>query len=312
MSDSESLGPIGPGAYGDAIGLHFGLKDRPRSVAANDLGRISLAVTRLRCSAGRLATAPLPPERAVIVIVHLHEAVGQQLWLQGRPLSAPRTLAAGTVQIIDLRCKPAWRFEGPFDCLHLYVPHAALERLAAERGYGQGGALTPFSAIEPDDAVLRHLATCFLHALKHPRETSRSYIEHLALALHTHLARTCYEFPLASAEAEPQGLATWQQRVAMEAMLDDIARGFEVAEVATKCRMSVAHFRRAFRSHTGQTPYRWLTHRRVESARDLLKIRSVPLSEIALRCGFSDQSHFTRVFAQLMGSTPGAWRRTLC
>jgi AraC family transcriptional regulator len=30
-----------------------------------------------------------------------------------------------------------------------------------------------------------------------------------------------------------------------------------------------------------------------------------------LACGFSDQSHLTRIFSQLVGITPGAWRRVL-
>lgn len=274
MSDSESLAPV---------------------VTANHLGRVSLAVTRLRCSAGHLEAAPALSESAVIVIIHLREAAGRR-----------------AAQIIDLRCNASWLLHGPLDCLRLYVPHAALERLAVEHGCGQAGELAFFSPIEADDVVLNHLGAGFLQALKHPKETSRSYLEHLALALHAHLARAYYKLPLAAAEAEPEALAAWQQRVAMEAMLDDIAAGFEVADIATKCRMSVAHFRRAFRGHTGQTPYRWLTHRRVESARDLLKIPSLPLSEIALRCGFSDQSHLTRVFAQLTGRTPGAWRRASC
>ncbi|WP_345774966.1 helix-turn-helix domain-containing protein [Sinorhizobium prairiense] len=34
------------------------------------------------------------------------------------------------------------------------------------------------------------------------------------------------------------------------------------------------------------------------------------LSEVAISCGFSDQSHFTRVFSSIVGTTPGAWRRS--
>jgi AraC-like DNA-binding protein len=35
----------------------------------------------------------------------------------------------------------------------------------------------------------------------------------------------------------------------------------------------------------------------------------LPLSDIALSCGLSDQSHFTRVFRRIVGETPSAWRR---
>jgi AraC family transcriptional regulator len=37
----------------------------------------------------------------------------------------------------------------------------------------------------------------------------------------------------------------------------------------------------------------------------------IPLAEIAFHAGFSDQSHFSRVFTQKMGVAPGAWRKSL-
>jgi AraC-like DNA-binding protein len=59
----------------------------------------------------------------------------------------------------------------------------------------------------------------------------------------------------------------------------------------------------------GIAPHRWLLNRRVELAKDLLRDRESSLSEIALRCGFADQSHFTRVFTRRAGVSPGSWRR---
>jgi len=47
----------------------------------------------------------------------------------------------------------------------------------------------------------------------------------------------------------------------------------------------------------------------VELAKNLMRDRESSLSEIALRSGFADQSHFTRVFVQRAGVSPGAWRR---
>ncbi|WP_461317953.1 helix-turn-helix domain-containing protein [Bradyrhizobium diazoefficiens] len=35
----------------------------------------------------------------------------------------------------------------------------------------------------------------------------------------------------------------------------------------------------------------------------------LPLADIALICGFGDQSYFTRVFSRNVGASPGAWRR---
>ena len=81
-------------------------------------------------------------------------------------------------------------------------------------------------------------------------------------------------------------------------------------EVASACNLSRGTFLRSFRETTGKTPHQWLTQQRVEKARALLLDSTMPLSEVASACGFSDQSHFTRVFSVATGATPGVWRRS--
>ena len=61
-------------------------------------------------------------------------------------------------------------------------------------------------------------------------------------------------------------------------------------------------FSRAFRASTGRSPYRWLTARRIAQAEILLRDTQLPLAEIAISCGFADQSHFSRVFHRAIGN----------
>ncbi|WP_346731005.1 AraC family transcriptional regulator [Bradyrhizobium sp. 132] len=53
----------------------------------------------------------------------------------------------------------------------------------------------------------------------------------------------------------------------------------------------------------------WLLRHRVEAAKQLMTVRGLPLSKIAISAGFANQSHFTRVFSAAVGVSPGAWRR---
>ena len=68
------------------------------------------------------------------------------------------------------------------------------------------------------------------------------------------------------------------------------------------------HLIRLFRTFLGTTPARYVAGRRLERSRELLSIPGADICEIALRCGFSSQSHFTRAFAREYGLTPGAYR----
>jgi AraC family transcriptional regulator len=54
----------------------------------------------------------------------------------------------------------------------------------------------------------------------------------------------------------------------------------------------------------------WIRRRRVELAQCLMLTTGASLSEIALSCGMSDQSHFTRSFRYIVGETPSSWRQT--
>jgi AraC-like DNA-binding protein len=106
------------------------------------------------------------------------------------------------------------------------------------------------------------------------------------------------------------GLASWQERRAIAYMEERLDQSFPVADVAEACGLSVNHFSRAFRRSIGKPPHRWLLDRRIQRAQDMLRINHLSLADIALSCGFAEQSHFTRVFTRTVGMPPGAWRRS--
>jgi AraC-like DNA-binding protein len=78
-----------------------------------------------------------------------------------------------------------------------------------------------------------------------------------------------------------------------------------------RCRLSVSHFSRAFRRTMGAAPHNWFLTHRVEVAKENLRDGRLSLFEVALRCGFTDHSHLTRVFTRIVGISPGAWRRAV-
>jgi len=66
----------------------------------------------------------------------------------------------------------------------------------------------------------------------------------------------------------------------------------------------VFHFAREFKRTAGITPHRYILRKRVERAEALVGGSDLSLSEIAIASGFSDQSHLTRRFRQMLGATP--------
>jgi AraC-like DNA-binding protein len=78
--------------------------------------------------------------------------------------------------------------------------------------------------------------------------------------------------------------------------------------LADMAQLSVHHFARAFRQSVGIPPHNYIVQRRVEHAQQLLRNTDLPLSEIAIVAGFTDQSHLARHFRTITGLSPSLAR----
>lgn len=91
----------------------------------------------------------------------------------------------------------------------------------------------------------------------------------------------------------------------IEARLGD---GLKLQELAATVPMSQFHFARKFRLSTGQSPHAYLTLRRMERAKHLLRETGMPLAQVAREVGYQTQAHFTGVFRRYVGLTPRIFR----
>jgi len=86
-------------------------------------------------------------------------------------------------------------------------------------------------------------------------------------------------------------------------------RDWTAADMAARMGLSVSRLHAVFREELDTTPQAWLAERRIERAQQWLTDTPLPLTEIALACGYADQSAFTRAFGRATGLTPAAYRR---
>lgn len=82
-----------------------------------------------------------------------------------------------------------------------------------------------------------------------------------------------------------------------------------VAEMAAIVGLSESWFSNVFKQTTGKTPLQWQLGKRIDHAKKLLMESELAVADIAAQLGFSDQAHLTKVFRQIAGDTPAAWRR---
>jgi AraC family transcriptional regulator len=82
-----------------------------------------------------------------------------------------------------------------------------------------------------------------------------------------------------------------------------------IDHLASIACLSRFHFARAFKCTVGQSPHRYVSGKRLERAKALLVRGDRSLADIAFALNFSCQANFTRAFRQVMGLTPGQYRR---
>jgi AraC family transcriptional regulator len=104
-------------------------------------------------------------------------------------------------------------------------------------------------------------------------------------------------------------LLAWQVRKVREYLDAHISRRLLVSDLSAVVQLSEGYFARSFKRTFGLSPHAFVLRRRLELAARLMLESTVPLSDIAQRCGFSDQAHLCKHFRRSMGESPAAWRR---
>jgi AraC family transcriptional regulator len=109
---------------------------------------------------------------------------------------------------------------------------------------------------------------------------------------------------------QPGGLATWQARRTLAYIEANLASKMEIDDLANVVALSRSHFSRAFKRSLGYSPMEYVVVRRVERAKAMISGTRESLAEVALACGFADQAHLNRRFRDVVGISPGRWRRS--
>lgn len=89
---------------------------------------------------------------------------------------------------------------------------------------------------------------------------------------------------------------------------NNIARPIRVPDLAAMAGMSESHFRRRFKAAFGASAQEFILRTRLLAASRMIANSAEPFSVISLRCGFSDQSYFTRQFTRFFGQAPKRYR----
>ncbi|TXI06360.1 MAG: helix-turn-helix domain-containing protein, partial [Rhizobium sp.] len=229
----------------------------------------------------------LPQAEAYSIITQLKPFERHHLWRDGKMIYDGGH-DVGALSITDLR--DVWRchHRSSFDNIRFKISRQALSEFSYEAGCSRFDGL--HSRQGQFDPVVQGLAIALLPALNDPQNTSRLFIDHILLALQSHLLTRYGGLGLPTIHRG--GLSNRQLNLATGFLASATNDRVGISEIASQCGLSTSYFIRAFKKSTGRTPHRWLLEHKIEMAKQML-LGAATIAEIAVACGFADQSHLT-------------------
>ena len=302
MTEDET----GGGQFGRELRVAFQF-ETAQSVVINTSTQSVLEFTEIRSPNQRLKTKPLPRQDVYMVSLYLSPV----RFVSVREVdSESRAVNVGSWEAViqDLSRPARLNFEHPFHSVNLHIPRDALDEAAEACQSDDIAGLVCQADQGVYDETIINLMKILMSALPMGRGREDGLFEHVGAALVAYLAQA-YGGMTPHSRRRRGGLAPWLQKRIQEIIAAGAEGGLTVGDLADECRISHRHFQRAFRQTMGTAPHLYIQNARVEQAKLLLCQTNDCLGDVGLACGFADQSHFTRVFAQLVGMTPGAWRK---
>ncbi|WP_338257801.1 AraC family transcriptional regulator [Dictyobacter halimunensis] len=221
---------------------------------------------------------------------------------QGELILQPATDIAHEVRWQGLSSAPTRTF-------HLQLSPQLLARTAEEVAGGDLAQLSLLAHSGFKDPLLTQICLTLWQELEQDSPTGNIYAQTAAQLLAVHLLRHYTTSAPRTIKEPTQGLTERQVGRVRDYVRAHLDQELSLEALARQVGFSPYHFARLFRQSTGESPHQFVLRQQVEQARHLCEKSEMPLAQVALACGFSNQSHLTRVFKRYLGMTPRAFRQ---
>ncbi|WP_337885527.1 AraC family transcriptional regulator [Fischerella thermalis] len=226
-------------------------------------------------------------------------------WLDGYRQTEYQTV--GTIAIIPAGILHRCLWEENVQFMFVAIEPTLLFSLGAEVDAPEDIELIPQFATKRDP-LIQGILLSLQEEVNSNIQANNLYVEQLTTTLVIHLLRKyCVKQPVIATNSD--GLPKHKLRKTLEYIHTHLNQDIKLADLAGSVGMSQYYFVRLFKQSMGIAPYQYVIQQRVEKSKQLLKQGKVTITDIALQCGFANQSHFTKHFRQITGVTPKAYQQ---
>lgn len=200
-----------------------------------------------------------------------------------------------------------WHINGRIEFVHLYFADSTLKDYAASHLDCDIRHIDLQDLTYADDPQLQQHLLDYVTACEANRHISPLYAEATLHEIFNCLI-TRYNGAELRKTSIQGGLSPSHIRVIRSMIWDELHTKLSIARLADHIGLSPYHFARMFKLSFGSSPAEYITRARIEKTRALLAT-DLPIADISLHTGFSQQSHMTSQFKKATGLTPAEYRR---
>lgn len=217
------------------------------------------------------------------------------------------SLRPGDVSLLTRAAESHWVWPNDIEVVHVYLTQQQLAATCREMYEREVQDVELRDEIKADDPAIHRTAMLIAREAAQGGAGSRLLVDALSCQLSVHILRR-HAHLLFKDPPSQDGLTFQQEHTVRDFIHEHLHEGISLQDLAATIAMSRSHFARRFRRSMGVTAHEFVLQQRVARAYGLLSRTDARLPDVALRCGFADQSHMTRVFRQREGRTPGEVR----
>jgi AraC family transcriptional regulator len=193
------------------------------------------------------------------------------------------------------------------EAIAFMIEPTILQQIAAETNCLNPHQLELLGTPKTRDPQIEAIATLFLNEINTTGLGGLVYAESLANLFLIHLLRHYCAFEPKLKQYQG-GLSAHKLQQAIDYIQANLDRKLSLEAIAQHLNMSVYHFCDLFKQSVGIAPYKYVLQQRVERAKQLLKDEERAIVDIALECGFTNQTHLNKHFRKFTGMTPKGYR----
>lgn len=248
----------------------------------------------------------VPPVRDFVIVVYHRGNTDMRRKLDGRWTS--ESVGPGDVSLLTRAADSRWVWSQDLDVLLVFLTEEEVRDTCRQMFERDVSDVDIQDVLKVNDPAIYRTAMLTAAEAAGGEVGNQLMIDSLSCQLSVYLLRRYARIRFRDTGAG-DSLSFQQTRMVRNYIQEHLHENISLPDLAGTLSLSRFHFSRRFRNATGTTPHRFVLERRVEHAQELLRKTGAPLSEVAGACGFSDQSHMTRVFRRSLRITPAQYRR---